>query len=125
MRRARNRGQSLVELALTLPLLFTLLAATFDMGRGFTIYLTTVHAAREGAWVGSQRPWDTGAIQQAALDEITRAGLDAGKASVSVSSSSSGQPVQVTVTYQYTPVLPFLPVSGDIQIQATETMIAL
>jgi Flp pilus assembly protein TadG len=44
-------GAELVEAALVIPLLFTLLLGIVWVGRGFNIYATITHAAREGARV--------------------------------------------------------------------------
>ncbi len=50
--RGRDHGQSLVELALTLPLLFLILFGTIDLGRAYFAYVTITNAAREGARYG-------------------------------------------------------------------------
>jgi len=44
-----ERGQSLVELALVLPLLILLLMGIADLGRAFYSYIEITNAAREGA----------------------------------------------------------------------------
>lgn len=46
-----QRGQSLVELALVLPLLLVLLAGVLEFGRIFHDYLIITNASREGARV--------------------------------------------------------------------------
>lgn len=48
-RRAGNRGQALVEFALTIPIFLFLIIALFDMGRAVFAYNTLTNAAREGA----------------------------------------------------------------------------
>ena len=47
--RRRRRGQSLVEMALILPVLLLLVAAAADFGRAFNSYIVINNAAREGA----------------------------------------------------------------------------
>ena len=47
--RAKSRGQSLVELAVTLPILILLVAGTLEMGRGYTFAVATSDAARDAA----------------------------------------------------------------------------
>lgn len=47
--RRRDRGQSLVEFSLVLPVFLLLLIALFDLGRGVFAYNTLTNAAREGA----------------------------------------------------------------------------
>jgi hypothetical protein len=48
-RHAGNRGQALVEFALTIPIFLFLIIALFDMGRAVFAYNTLTNAAREGA----------------------------------------------------------------------------
>jgi Flp pilus assembly protein TadG len=45
----RQRGQSLVELAVTLPILILLVAGTLELGRGYAFSVATSDAARDGA----------------------------------------------------------------------------
>ena len=47
--RRRERGQSLVEFALILPILMGLLLLTIDVGRLFYAYVGVTNASREGA----------------------------------------------------------------------------
>ena len=54
--RRKSRGQSVVELALVLPLMVLLLALAADFGRAFTAYIQIGSAAREGAAFGMQSP---------------------------------------------------------------------
>ena len=48
-RRQRQRGQGLVEFALTIPVLLLVILAVFDIGRAVFIYNTMTNATREGA----------------------------------------------------------------------------
>ena len=52
----RERGQSLVETAVVLPILLLLVAAIVDFGRAFDAYIILTNAAREGARFGSVNP---------------------------------------------------------------------
>ena len=65
----RSRGQSLVEFALVLPLLFAMFAAVLDLGRVFYATITLNNAAREGALQASETPHSF--VQGAACDEAT------------------------------------------------------
>ncbi len=49
----RERGQSLVELAIMLPILLIILLGVVDFGRVFYAYVTITNASREGARYGS------------------------------------------------------------------------
>lgn len=51
-----RRGQSLVELALLLPLLALLLLGTIDLGRAFFAHQRLIGAVREGALFGIRYP---------------------------------------------------------------------
>ena len=49
----RERGASLVEMALVMNLLFLFLVGVADFGRAFYTYITIANAAREGARFGA------------------------------------------------------------------------
>ena len=51
-----EKGQSLVELALVLPVLLIILAGTVDLGRILFYYLSMRNAAQEGVTFGSAFP---------------------------------------------------------------------
>lgn len=53
-----ERGQSMVELALTITILMILLAGVIDMGRAFFTYMAMRDAAQEGASYASVNPFD-------------------------------------------------------------------
>lgn len=55
-RRRKSRGQSLVELALILPVMFVFLAAALDLGRIFYAQISLRNAAREGAMQAAKTP---------------------------------------------------------------------
>jgi hypothetical protein len=52
----KERGQSLVELALSITMLMILLAGTLDLGRAFFTWLAMRDSAQEGATYGSIYP---------------------------------------------------------------------
>lgn len=57
-----EKGQSLVEMALTLTIVLTLIAGAFDFGFAFFRYVELRDAAQEGAIFGSVFPGDEAAI---------------------------------------------------------------
>ena len=65
-----ERGQSMVELALTITLLMTLLAGTVDLGRAFFTWLALRDAAQEGASYGSIYPSRVDLIRQRVWDNL-------------------------------------------------------
>jgi hypothetical protein len=50
----KERGQSLIEFALTAPLLIVLLLGLVEMGHAFNSYMTIVAASRDSARMGAQ-----------------------------------------------------------------------
>jgi len=54
-----SHGQSLVEMALLLPVLLLLSVVTLDLGRGIYYYSVVYNAAREGARYGIISPENT------------------------------------------------------------------
>jgi Flp pilus assembly protein TadG len=67
MRRLENRkterGQSLVELAVSLTFILLLLSGVVDLGRAFFTYMALRDAAQEGALYGSINPADSSGIE--------------------------------------------------------------
>jgi len=60
------KGQSLVEMALLLPVLLLLAVVTFDLGRAVYYYSAVYNAAKEGARFGIISPENTTGIIDAA-----------------------------------------------------------
>lgn len=61
-----DRGASLVELALVLPLLMLLLLGAADFGRAYYLAMEIAGAAQAGAEYGAQNPTDVAGISAAA-----------------------------------------------------------
>jgi Flp pilus assembly protein TadG len=59
----KTKGQSLAELAISLPLLLLVVMGVFDLGRGIFYYSTIHNAAREGARFGAVDHCDSTGIQ--------------------------------------------------------------
>src|SRR3954470_1062330 len=76
--RRDERGQAVVELALTLPLLLLMVMGMFDFGVMFQRYEIVTNAAREGARVGvlTGAGYSTGDAQQRALQYLSIGGLN-------------------------------------------------
>ena len=64
----RDEGQALVELALVLVALCSLVISTFDFGQIVNVYLVTVHATREAARVASVAGTSVAAVQSGVSD---------------------------------------------------------
>lgn len=105
----QQKGQALVELALTLPLILLLILGAMDIGRLFTTKLVLNNAAREGAYFITTYPCDannsfTDTIN-AALTEGQGLGVQLSPVNISVSYSTlengcitRGEQVTVTVS---------------------------
>ncbi len=65
-----EKGQSMVELALTITILMILLAGVIDMGRAFFTYMAMRDAAQEGAAYGSVNPFDEAGIRSRVWDNL-------------------------------------------------------
>lgn len=130
-RRRRSRGQSLVELALILPVLLFLVAGALDLGRVFFATITVTNAAREGAMQAAKTPDDNTAIRTRAQFEAQNSGVTIAAADVTSSCSLSGCPrqggsrVTVSVVGTFSLFTPLLaPVFGGQTIPFTSTAIA-
>ena len=59
-RRHRERGQALIEFALTAPILLTLLLGLIEIGNGLNSYIKVITVARDAARLGAQTCSGTG-----------------------------------------------------------------
>ena len=124
-----KRGQSLVELSVSLMVILLLLSGAVDLGMALFSYTTLRDAAQEGASYGSMNPSDTNGIRE----RVRRAGGTAGNSGpVDLTAFSDAQinvflvppgaaacqgttvpegapnGIQVTLTYDYPIVMPLL-----------------
>lgn len=118
------RGQSLVELALVLPVLIIILFGILEFGRIFHSYLVITHAAREGARLGVISK-DVDQIKQKVLDVSTGITLELDDINVNPSESiSPGVPLTVSVEHDvdlFTPVLANI-LPNPVHLTASSTM---
>ena len=100
-----ERGQSLVEFAMVVPLLLLLVFAIIDFGRAFDSWITVTSAAREGARVGA-----VGADQATIISKVDQAAsdLDQSKLTVNVTNAQGapGSTVSVQVNYAFSFITP-------------------
>jgi Flp pilus assembly protein TadG len=119
-----DRGTSVIETALVLPVLLLMLAVAVDLGRAFTAAIVTTSAAQAGAMYGAQHPSDIiGMVAAAKLDAgswttvvpTALAGCECSDGSSAISGCTSEPScafnsvfyVQVNTATQYTPILPY------------------
>jgi Flp pilus assembly protein TadG len=103
----RKNGQSLVEMALLLPVLLLLSVAAIDFGRGIYYYSAIYNAAREGARYGIIDPTDTTGIETA-VKKLT-VGLDQDSLSITIIPNPPDpdiNTIQVKVDYSFELVTP-------------------
>ena len=131
-----ERGQSLVELAISILILVYLLAGAVEFGLAFFQYVQLRDAAQEGALYGSMNPpvsaSDTTkitAIQNRAkaasdrpIDLIANPSVVVGVA-VTDGQYCEGGSLQVTVSYDHQIFMPFIPeFIGDTKIPLVATV---
>lgn len=98
----RAEGQSLVELAIILPVLMVILLGIIDFGRVFYAYVTITNASREGARYGSLHVFEDAAIEQRVIDEAaTTVTIDPGEIAVSWDDPEHPNTVTVTVNHDF------------------------
>ena len=123
IRRHRERGQTLTEFALVLPLLALLLFGVIQFGIVFHQYVTLTDAVRAGARQGAVgRHFSDPAGSAEDRVRGSAADLDQSQLDVSVSSTwEQGEDVTVTATYPYNiSLLGFVVKSGDLTSTTTE-----
>jgi Flp pilus assembly protein TadG len=120
-----EKGQSLVEIALLLPLLILILAGILDLGRAFMTLVALNDAAAEGATYAALRPWDADEI----VDRTTSASsalvsFDTAQVTIDYQTPATpGRSITVTVAYDYqllTPVVSAIVPSGTLVMRAQE-----
>lgn len=103
-----NKGQSLVELALVLPLILLLLMGVAEFGRVFHTYLIITQGSREAARLAVVGGGDTAITRR--VEEVTNTSLDESKLQIEISPAERerirGTPVIVTVKYQLDLIIP-------------------
>jgi Flp pilus assembly protein TadG len=125
--RTKKKGQSLVEFALTLILIMTLLAGAVDLGTAFFIFIELRDAAQEGALYGATaavvdtaplgkyngEPVNTAAIEARVRQSSTSPAdlSNVTTTTVTVEASNppcSGGSMKVTIRYNYTLTMPLI-----------------
>ncbi len=102
--RSRTRGQALVELAITLPILMLLVAGMLELGRGYSFGVATSDAARDAARYVAGKTSTTNGPGLAAMCSMVRADLQAVTANVSCASQVLHAPPFVAGTDYTAPV---------------------
>ena len=104
-----ERGQSLVEAALALPIVIMLMLGMLDLGRAFYILVELNDAADEGASYAALNYADVTGIQNRAVDTANSVVINPSDVVLTGPPSNSvGQPVTVTVSVSMALFTPFV-----------------
>ncbi len=134
----KERGQSLVEFVLILPVLFIILAGVLDLGRLYFAYVAVTDAAAEGAAYAAIRPEyaakppedeDNEIVNRAQAASGGLVEIDRGLVEIECPDTALGDPITVTVNYAFTLVTPFISAMGPdgalmLRAVATEAILA-
>jgi len=142
----RERGQALVETALTMLIVLVLLSGMVDFGLAFGYRVALANASRGGARYGSRYPKMTGLITAATIDSLrgtlvipddydhTTApdehleidvACENNGATLACSSADRGQQIRVTVSYAYQPLFGSLLGISEVPIASSTIMYIL
>jgi hypothetical protein len=120
--KSRDQGQGLLEFALIVPIMFVVLIGIFDLGRLYFASISLTSAAREGARYLSVYPDDISSTpsfvntRDVTITEAENSGIILSDGDVEIICPNTdfddhcddGQPVIVTVTYDFDFVLGWL-----------------
>lgn len=134
-RDSSSKGQSLLELALLLPVLVLILSAALDLARVYDAYLSITNASREGARYAAAHPkvTDTPGVVNAINRELTNTGITgvtssvgcftySSNSTISCDVADSGDRIKVTVGFRFN-FIAFLIIGLDsVPISASTTM---
>ena len=130
----RERGQSLVEFDVILPLVLMIVLATVDLGMGFRTYIALTNAAREGVrWI-SIYPDDQAGAEARIAQEAERVGLEDGllveggyevRFVPDQSDYAAGDKVTVNIDFDYELLFGSLTGLPAVPFTASSTMVVL
>ncbi len=107
-RRRGERGQSLLELSFTLPVLLLLLIGVTEVGNAINSYITVVDAGRDGARLGSKGSASDDQIKNLVVTETGRLANDVDPATditVERDVVPGSSSIRVTVCYDHPLIL--------------------
>lgn len=123
--RRDERGQSVVEMALVMFLLLLLVAGVADFGRAFNNYIIITNASREGARYASHFPDHKIGIKEAAIREAEDSGVALQGSDIVIQGlgSKGGQPIRVTVTYEFPTIMGGITGVGNLTLCGSTEMV--
>jgi Flp pilus assembly protein TadG len=118
-----QKGQSLVEVAIAMPLLILIVAGILDLGRAYFTYIALTDAAAEGAAYAAIHPTDQVQIIERAADNSNGlVTLAPEMVTIDVGSLTAGSPITVSVEIEYeviTPIIQALVPDGTLTMRAS------
>lgn len=128
----KSKGQSMLEFALILPILFFLVIGLFDLGRAVLYYSTLNTAVREGTRYAIVQPKNASVTTiRAQVRKYLFAIKDMQKIPDSdivvtyINLTSNDPKIQISITYKYVPITPGIKQivgNGGISIKAQSIM---
>ena len=100
----RRSGQSIVELAILVPVLLLLAIGVFEFGRALHAYITVTHAARDGARIAMTASASDAKIKKHVQDGAQPLTIPDDKIAI----NRSGGQATVKVTYGFTTPIPLI-----------------
>ena len=123
MLRKDQKGQSLVEISLAMPVLLLILVGILDLGRAYFTFISLADAAGEGAAYAAIYPTQTEKILNRTADASGGlVVLSTDMITITHGSLGFGQPITVTVEYDYdliTPIIQGWVPDGTLTLRAT------
>ncbi len=119
-----EKGQSMVEIALTMPLLLLILMGILDLGRAYFTFVALSDAAAEGATFAAIHPTDVTEITARAAgstDGLVTLAPEMVSVTFDGAAVTDSSVVTVTVQYNYdllTPIVQSMVPNGTINMQA-------
>ena len=101
-RQRQQRGQGLVELALTMPLLVVIFSGLAHFGLVMQNQHVITNASRVGVRAATQPGGTIAGVQTAVADYCQQAGLDSSQVAVQVDLNTTTTWAAVTVSYPFT-----------------------
>jgi Flp pilus assembly protein TadG len=105
LKRRKERGQGLVELALAMPMMVLILSGLVHFGLAFHTQQLITNASRIGARRATQPQDGSEGIQSTVISFCQQAGLDSSKVTVQVNIDNTAGQATVTVAYPFSSVV--------------------
>ncbi|MDX1623558.1 MAG: TadE/TadG family type IV pilus assembly protein [Gemmatimonadota bacterium] len=121
-----DRGQSLVEFAIVLPILLALVVGIFEFGRSWNVYQVLTNSAREGARLGVIPTTSEAEVRSTVESYLVSAALDPALAEITIDGVGGGvgtpTTVQVRYPYEFALLGPVVGMLGDSGIPGSVTL---